>query len=880
MEDNGNDNQKSFLDVLGDTTKLIGKMLIKKFVTTKVLLIVAVVIIVAIIIVAAAYYVITNIGILDSDRDSNVPNKVDQYTNGYVVQEDGTTVKPESIQELWDELLEQDSEITHYLSTPEELAKLVNAESVTQNLDLRPLSEMEDPDQVEFWKKVYDVNSTETLGIVKLKRANATGENTTMEYVDPQKFDNIISTYESNGSNKEEVELHFTLGVTHTTEGLVKSENGKLLNVVSDTAIVRYTNSQNSTSTMVDGKVIATGNVYTAGTIIFIETPEDHASNGKFFYIEEVIPSDTENIIEVYTSNSGNLRDDKYGTMESSKVFTLNSSEVQTWGQYQTEYQSYDAEEETTEDTEEVDPNKVYDSPDDYPEMIWPAVSSVITSEYQDAREDPTKPGYGQIKPHHAIDIGHITATDPIVATADGVVTVAVTGQVHDTSGNSYGNYVKIRHDNGLESLYSHLSDVNVTVGQEVSAGQQIGIIGMTGNSTGIHLHFEMIINGTKVNPILFDYDIGRFGGETQVYAIVATPIRHEHYDDDGKLYYTYSVEVNNIDYRSMVEQFTLPFEFLWALLTVSDDKSFVMGIADLVYGSEIEITIADTYKGRTETETVTTREDMLYETNVDIGYPSTSGKENLIDATIEYVETGEEEEKPPTAESEETLTLKIFLSKANTWLVDMNLEYTLQEDRGAGSYSIDDKEGYESKVTLTYDNGEKELDLVAEAEKRSEIAVGQIHPIELSENQTLIDLYNSDVENDFNPSIGKAVEKKIKATDIKILTEIYTASTVFWVDDAEPEYKVDRQADKEPDEIEPNFVTLYHDIESADFRSAVFGAEEWLFEILEKNEDTANMVDIMRYLLYEATNQDFGVTEEDMDVDIWHADEFAPAEE
>lgn len=65
-----------------------------------------------------------------------------------------------------------------------------------------------------------------------------------------------------------------------------------------------------------------------------------------------------------------------------------------------------------------------------------------------------------------------------------------------------YGNAVVIDHGNGTRTLYGHLSSINVKKGQVVEKGQKIGVMGSTGNSTGTHLHFEIHVNGSHINPM------------------------------------------------------------------------------------------------------------------------------------------------------------------------------------------------------------------------------------------------------------------------------------------------------------------------------------------------------------------------------------------
>ncbi len=83
----------------------------------------------------------------------------------------------------------------------------------------------------------------------------------------------------------------------------------------------------------------------------------------------------------------------------------------------------------------------------------------------------------------------------------------ATSGTVVFAGGNaccSYGLYVVVVSPGGIETLYAHLSSISVSEGESVSQGEQVGIIGSTGYSTGTHLHFEVIDNGTRVDPLSY----------------------------------------------------------------------------------------------------------------------------------------------------------------------------------------------------------------------------------------------------------------------------------------------------------------------------------------------------------------------------------------
>jgi murein DD-endopeptidase MepM/ murein hydrolase activator NlpD len=69
---------------------------------------------------------------------------------------------------------------------------------------------------------------------------------------------------------------------------------------------------------------------------------------------------------------------------------------------------------------------------------------------------------------------------------------------------NGYGNAIIIDHQNGYKSLYGHLSKISVQQGDAVEQGEKIGVMGDTGHSFGVHLHFEVLKNGRNVNPMSY----------------------------------------------------------------------------------------------------------------------------------------------------------------------------------------------------------------------------------------------------------------------------------------------------------------------------------------------------------------------------------------
>ena len=118
--------------------------------------------------------------------------------------------------------------------------------------------------------------------------------------------------------------------------------------------------------------------------------------------------------------------------------------------------------------------------------IYTPPICGIVTSNY----------GWRDKRMHKGIDID-LNKGDKVLAAFDGMVRIA-------RRGNGFGNVVIVRHYNGLETVYAHLSKIKVKAGQTVTSGTLLGLGGMTGHATGTHLHFEVRYMGHALNPANF----------------------------------------------------------------------------------------------------------------------------------------------------------------------------------------------------------------------------------------------------------------------------------------------------------------------------------------------------------------------------------------
>ncbi|HEY8548664.1 MAG TPA: peptidoglycan DD-metalloendopeptidase family protein [Vicinamibacterales bacterium] len=131
-------------------------------------------------------------------------------------------------------------------------------------------------------------------------------------------------------------------------------------------------------------------------------------------------------------------------------------------------------------------------------QLLTLPLSSAMTSPFG-WRSDPFT---GRSRFHTGVDLRAAYGTD-VPCAADGEVIFA-------GERGGYGNLVIVRHAGGLETRYAHLASIDVAAGTRVAEGQSVGRVGSTGRSTAPHLHFEVLVNGERVDPAMMAGRIGR----------------------------------------------------------------------------------------------------------------------------------------------------------------------------------------------------------------------------------------------------------------------------------------------------------------------------------------------------------------------------------
>ncbi len=293
-----------------------------------------------------------------------------------------------------------------------------------------------------------------------------------------------------------------------------------------------------------------------------------------------------------------------------------------------------------------------------------------------------------------------------------------------------------------------------------------------------------------------------------------------------------YEMTEQNINYYDMVKAYTMPFNYLWDLLVLSEDRDFVLGLADLVYNSEIVVTVNDN---------LTTTQDITVHTCTDHKEISSyltavlEGGKQYSDSASNVEDINYSSTKTVITQSN---TLECALTKANVWIVDYSKNYKYEKGQVNSSGSTTDLGNGEAVIDRNHSDP---FGLLTKVKKYQELSIS-------------------------TTSNSQRINNMQEHTTI-------TQSIKYVSDVAELREKVDKVRLKNseigPDRFkykEKNFVTLLVSNQKA--KTNIMNAASWLFEMLEKEENNlADMVDLTKYLLYKATGVDYGVTEFDFSI-------------
>lgn len=339
-----------------------------------------------------------------------------------------------------------------------------------------------------------------------------------------------------------------------------------------------------------------------------------------------------------------------------------------------------------------------------------------------------------------------------------------------------------------------------------------------------------------------------------------------------------YDVQSKSINYKSAVSKYTMPFQYLWSLIVIGDDKGVGLDLADLVEDSQIIISIYDNI-----TTTVNTTIDTYNrEKKIDVSATATAttsyGGSFTKSDSWEPVEEWEENDN---YQIKHVITYKnntpVFdITKADVWIVDYSKEYTYQASQQTleetNEKDLDDTEyidDADNPVTsekgdgsdlLNYDNFKDELeDLEDDAEEYAEDNTN----IEY-ENGVAITLTVSADITSCKASYYKHNVNRHEKNINTVSAQKYVAGNIINNPKVEKKTKEEIKNGTGQD----NFVTILCDKEHIEARKKItLEIPSWLFELLETNPDTVNMVDLTKYLLYKVTNKSYGVTEYDFGV-------------
>ena len=319
-----------------------------------------------------------------------------------------------------------------------------------------------------------------------------------------------------------------------------------------------------------------------------------------------------------------------------------------------------------------------------------------------------------------------------------------------------------------------------------------------------------------------------------------------------------YNMTTTTVNYQAMVQKYEMPFDFLWALLVVGEEKNFVYELADLVYNSDIQITVYDNLTINTDVDEWSYDKQIKVETEV-------NGKVQTKVQTKTYTVR--------KTVITQTNTVNPILTKADTWIYYYINSYAYNEPTVSTTQSTakQDNEKYSNDPDAVIKNVSlKDLDS-KELEKKGIDKKDIISSVQENNKDSKDDKNNKNDKDTKDDSGGQdkidgntKVSIKSYSRHINISEKVTnTTETRKYIEGTPITHeKTGKEVDEDDNPKELNFVTIFRKAEHINARKNILSVPEWLFEIVETNGRPD--VDLVKYLLYKATGKDYGVTEYD----------------
>ena len=784
--------------IINDNTKTKIKIEAKNIVK-KVIIILLIVSIITIFLVGAVYVITIDDGTNKKGDWGSTGYGVSQYVNNVQVNDNGTLSSNMETKELWDKMLKNGGRVDKYLDTPEELARLMKAEIVTQYPDVR-----KNPDEPINWEEI--VKNSDTLqGIIKFKRSDENNNKTTMRYAKPEEFQSYIDEYNRTGSEKAKKEAltHFTLQQTVNYSGGVTTgvEAG-------NNTFISKTNCPNAYQIYEELKKIGfsdasacavLGNLFQesggAGTSDINPNDGDSSCYG----IAQWTPPN-----ELYSyANQHGLNPSSISTQVEFLKYTLDSGHWWTGSTSENALKQYgylDKSYTVQEFYSCTDLKKAtamflgY-----YEECIRANTSYTINGKYMNLQE----------RAEYEMNNRYTCATAAYAAFAGNSPSDTATNKTQNNSNSSEkkSNCVALVASWNQKDKKIKTNDPNV-------------------QST---------------------YGIGN--EETVVSS-------------------EYSMTTTTVNYQEMVKPYSVPFDLLWEFLVIGEEKSFVFDFADLIYNSDIQVTIYDNVTVNTDVENWKYSKRTKAEVNVtdkatyDSGTKTYFARSFLVDHVDEPYGDDINYNTIKTIVTK-TNTINAVLTKANVWTVNYENDYTYQSPTQSNglSQSISKADQNYSDSPTRVDRGDNVSynGSCDEIQNLKQIAIDRVLD-EYSKDTSNINATgkvptSGDVNVVENYTSVKYYERYVNITD-------NTSNTVSTQNYLQGVAKTKMKTDS--DVTEANFVKIFKNREHRKTYKNVTSVASWLFELIETNESTADFSDLIRYLLYMATGNDYGVTEFD----------------